>query len=163
RGCAVGRDYKRYYYLLGSVGSKAPALAGALLRLLTKRLPGDGPGTPLVFAIDDSPTKRYGPHVEGAGKHHNPTPGPAGSKFLSVPGRGGVRLPGRPRPPRGGGLGLPILPHLYIGAKDVGWMAASYGGQFRTKLGRPAAQIEGLVQRWGPDPPPIWVVTDGAY
>ena len=76
RGC----DYKRYYYLLGSVGRKALAIAGVLLRILLKRLPGDGPGTPLVFAIDDSPTKRYGPHVEGAGKHHNPTPGPAGSR-----------------------------------------------------------------------------------
>ena len=54
-----GRDYKRYYYLLGSVGRKALAIAGVLLRILLKRLPGDGPGTPLVFAIDDSPTKRY--------------------------------------------------------------------------------------------------------
>ena len=52
------------YYLLGSVGRKALAIAGVLLRILLKRLPGDGPGTPLVFAIDDSPTKRYGPHVE---------------------------------------------------------------------------------------------------
>ena len=75
----VRLDYKRDYYLLGSVGRKALAIAGVLLRILLKRLPGDGPGTPLVFAIDDSPTKRYGPHVEGAGKHHNPTPGPAGS------------------------------------------------------------------------------------
>ncbi|MGO8898521.1 MAG: hypothetical protein ACLQU5_09245, partial [Isosphaeraceae bacterium] len=82
RGCAAGRDYKRYYYQLGSVGRKTSAIAGALLRILLHRLPGDGPGTPLVFAIDDSPTKRYGPHVEGAGKHHNPTPGPAGSPFL---------------------------------------------------------------------------------
>ena len=46
RGCAVGRDFKRYYYLLGSVGRKAPALAAALLRILTKRLPGAGPGAP---------------------------------------------------------------------------------------------------------------------
>src|SRR5512135_2461807 len=63
RACGAGRDYKRYYYLLGSVGRKALAIAGALLRIL--------------LSIDDSPTKRYGPHVEGAGKHHNPTPGPA--------------------------------------------------------------------------------------
>src|SRR5262249_49476391 len=71
RACAAGRDYKRYYSLLGSVGRKAPAIAGALLRILTHRLPSDGPGAPLIFAIDDSPTKRYGPHVEGAGTHHN--------------------------------------------------------------------------------------------
>jgi hypothetical protein len=36
----------------------------------------------LVFGIDDTPTKRYGPKVEGAGLHHNPTPGPAGAKLL---------------------------------------------------------------------------------
>jgi len=76
RGCAVGRDYKRYYYLLGSVGRKTLPIAAALLRILLRKIPGDAPGAPLVFAIDDSPTKRYGPHVEGAGKHHNPTPGP---------------------------------------------------------------------------------------
>src|SRR5271169_6972347 len=53
RGCAAGRDYKRYYYLLGSVGRKALAIAAALLRILLRKIPGDAPGAPLVFAIDD--------------------------------------------------------------------------------------------------------------
>ena len=156
-----GRDYKRDYYLLGSVGRKALAIAGVLLRILLKRLPGDGPGTPLVFAIDDSPTKRYGPHVEGAGKHHNPTPGPAGSPFLY--GHVWVCLARLVRHSLWGAIALPILSHLYIRAKDVGWMAAYYGWQFHTKLELAAAQIEWLVQQLGPDHPPIWVVTDGAY
>ena len=81
RGCGVGRDFKRYYYLLGSVGRKTLPIAAALLRIVLRKVPGDAPGAPLVFAIDDSPTKRYGPQVEGAGKHHNPTPGPAGAPF----------------------------------------------------------------------------------
>ena len=133
RGCAAGGDYKRYYYLLGSVGRKTPAIAAALLRILQKRLPGDGPGTPLVFAIDDSPTKRYGPHIEGAGKHHNPTPGPAGSKFLY--GHVWVCLARLVRHPSWGTIALPILSHLYIRAKDVGWMAAYYGWQFQHQAG----------------------------
>ena len=29
------------------------------------------------LVLDDSPTKRYSRKVEGAGYHHNPTPGPA--------------------------------------------------------------------------------------
>ena len=156
-----GRDYKRYYYLLGSVGRKALAIAGALLRILLKRLAGDGPGTPLVFGIDDSPTKRYGPHVEGAGKHHNPTPGPAGSPFLY--GHVWVCLARLVRHPLWGAIALPILSHLYIRAKDIGWMAAYYGWEFHTKLELAAAQIEWLVQQLGKDHPPIWVVTDGAY
>jgi hypothetical protein len=59
RGCGVGRDYKRYCSLLGSAGRKATAIAGALLRILLERLPGEGPTTPLVFALDDSPTERF--------------------------------------------------------------------------------------------------------
>ena len=134
---------------------------GSYTVTVPKRLPGDGPGTPLVFAIDDSPTKRYGPHVEGAGKHHNPTPGPAGSPFLY--GHVWVCLARLVRHSLWGAIALPILSHLYIRAKDVGWMAAYYGWQFHTKLELAAAQIEWLVQQLGPDHPPIWVVTDGAY
>ena len=161
RACGVGRDYKRYYYLLGSVGRKTTAIAGVLLRILLKRLPGDGPTTPLVFAIDDSPTKRFGTHVEGAGKHHNPTPGPAGSKSLY--GHVWVCLARLVRHPLWGTIALPILSQLYIRAKDIGWMAAYYGWKFHTKLELAAAQIEWLVQQLGKDHPPIWVVTDGAY
>src|SRR5271157_3041581 len=86
RGCAAGRDYKRYYYLLGSIGRKTPAIAGALLRILRKRLPGDGPGTPLVFAIDDSPTKRYGPTSRALASITTPLrdrPGPSSSTATS--------------------------------------------------------------------------------
>lgn len=36
----------------------------------------------LLLVIDDSPTKRYGPKVEGAEVHHNPTPGPADQPYL---------------------------------------------------------------------------------
>jgi hypothetical protein len=161
RGCGVGRDYQRYYYLLGSVGRKTPDIARALFRILMKRLPAEGPDTPLVFAMDDSPTKRYGPKVEGAGKHHNPTPGPAGSKFLY--GHVWVCLARLVRHRLWGTIALPILSHLYIRAKDVGWMAAYYGWQFQTKLELAATQVEWLVQQLGPDHPPIWIVTDGAY
>jgi DDE superfamily endonuclease len=161
RGCGVGRDYRRYYYLLGSVGRKTPVIARALFGIAMKRLPAQGQDTPLVFAIDDSPTKRYGPQIEGAGKHHNPTPGPAGSKFLY--GHVWVCLARLVRHPLWGTIALPIVSHLYIRAKDVGWMAAYYGWQFQTKLELAAAQVEWLVQQLGPDHPPIWVVTDGAY
>jgi DDE superfamily endonuclease len=161
RGCGAGRDYQRSYYLLGSVGRKAPAIAGALLRILLHRLPPDPKGTPLVFAIDDSPTQRYGPHVEGAGTHHNPTPGPAGSQFLY--GHVWVTLARLVRHPRWETIALPILSHWSIRAKDIGGMAAYYGWEFRTKLERAAASIEWLVQQLGTNHPPIWVVTDGAY
>jgi len=36
----------------------------------------------LLAVIDDTPTKRYGPKVEGADIHRNPSPGPADQKYL---------------------------------------------------------------------------------
>jgi hypothetical protein len=35
----------------------------------------------LTVAIDDTPTLRYGPKVEGCGLHHNPSRGSAGEKL----------------------------------------------------------------------------------
>src|SRR5437867_11646702 len=79
RAGELGDDYRRYYYFLGSLGRKVGFLAGPLLRRVVSVIE---PGDRLLFGLDDTPTKRYGPHVEGAGVHHNPTPGPADQKFL---------------------------------------------------------------------------------
>ncbi|TVQ02004.1 MAG: hypothetical protein EA381_04095 [Planctomycetaceae bacterium] len=51
-----------------------------LLFILKKFDPGEGGYWKI--AIDDSPTKRYGPHVEAANIHHNPTPGPGDGDWL---------------------------------------------------------------------------------
>ena len=107
------------------------------------------------------PPSGTGPTSRAAGKHHNPTPGPAGSPFLY--GHVWVCLARLVRHPLWRAIALPILSHLYIRAKDIGWMAAYYGWEFHTKLELAAAQIEWLVQQLGKDHPPIWVVTDGAY
>ena len=61
----------------------------------------------LLLAIDDTPTKRYGPKVQGAGIHHNPTPGPADAKFLY--GHIWVTLAWVVRHPLWGTIGLPLL------------------------------------------------------
>src|SRR5437879_4982815 len=51
------------------------------------------------------PTARYGPRVQGAGIHHNPSPGPAGERF--VYGHAWVTL------------SLPLRALLYVCRKDV--------------------------------------------
>src|SRR5262249_16609569 len=66
----------------------------------------------LLLAIDDTPTPRYGPCVEGAGVHHNPTPGPAGEKF--VYGHLWVLLAGLAKHPAWGTLALPLHASLYV-------------------------------------------------
>src|SRR4051794_28353376 len=79
RAAGLGQDYKRSYYFLAAVGRQSRRVASLLLRLAADIV---APGGRILLGLDDTPTKRYGPKVEGAGTHHNPTPGPAGQKFL---------------------------------------------------------------------------------
>src|SRR5437870_13860999 len=78
RAGGLSKEYQDYYYILGSLGHKVKALAAVVLRLAVDVIALSGR---LLLAIDDTPSKRYGPKVEGAGVHHNPTPGPAGAKL----------------------------------------------------------------------------------
>ena len=81
--------------------------ADILLNLLLNRLAA---GDRVLFALDDTPTKRYGPKVEGAGIHHNPTPGPADADFLY--GHIWVTLALIAHHPLWGTIGLPVLGRL---------------------------------------------------
>ena len=76
----VHDDWDRFYDVLSSVGRQSREISEVVLRLVVAKL-DPGPGGRITLAIDDTPEKRYGRHVEGAGVHHNPTPGPAGGEF----------------------------------------------------------------------------------
>ncbi len=79
RAAGVSDDYQDYYYFLTSVGCNSKKIASQLVTLVLRTLPLP---ERVLLVIDDSPTKRYGPKVEGADVHHNPTPGPADQPFL---------------------------------------------------------------------------------
>lgn len=96
-------DYRAYYYFLGSLGRKVQYVSSRLLRLVVDVV---APADRWLFALDDTPTKRYGPHIEGAGIHHNPTPGPADQTFLY--GHVWVTVAWVIRHPSWGVLGLPL-------------------------------------------------------
>lgn len=158
RAIGVRRQYEDYYYFLGSLGRKCDSVAAALWRLLAQQLPL---GERVLFALDDSPTKRYGPKIEGAGIHHNPTPGPADQKFLY--GHVWVTLAVLVRHPRWGTIALPLLARLYVRAKDVWLLQALYRWQFRTKLELAAAMVEWLAKWLKYAGKSLWIVADGAY
>lgn len=62
--------------------------------------------------MDDSPTARYGRHVEGAGVHHNPTPGPADGEWLY--GHNWVALAWLATHPLWGVIAMPLRSMLYV-------------------------------------------------
>jgi len=82
---------------------------------------------PVCFkrAIDDGPTKRYGPKVQGAGIHRNPTTTPDGAKFIY--GHLWVTISAVVRHKLWATVGLPFLAKMYIRVKDI---AKIYVGNF---------------------------------
>jgi hypothetical protein len=158
RAAGLGQDYKRYYYFLGALGRKTCFVASLLLRRVADVV---APGQRILLGLDDTPTQRYGPHVEGAGIHHNPSPGPAGQKFLY--GHIWVTIAWLACHPRRGAIGLPLRALLYVRARDISRLTTLYGVSFRTKL-----EMAAELVTWAADwlrylGKVLWVVADGAY
>lgn len=158
RGGGLGRDYKAYYYFLGSLGRKVKSVAMVLLYEAIRVIE---PGDRLLFALDDTPTKRAGPLVEGAGIHHNPTPGPSGQKFLY--GHVWVTLSWVVRHTLWGTIGLPLLAFLYVRQENLRSIAPWYQVKFQTKLEQAAALVAWAAQALNYLGKTLWVVADGAY
>src|SRR5438552_5121690 len=156
RAGGLSDDYEDFYYFLSSLGRRVQTGAGSRLNLVRKQV---APHGRIRLALDDTVTKRYGPHVEGAGIHHNPTPGPADQTF--VYGHVWVTLSWIVRHPLWGTIGLPLLAKLYVRAKDVWLLSALYGWKFQTKLELAAELVEWAVRRLGWLKLPTWVVVDG--
>jgi hypothetical protein len=158
RAAGLGKDFRQYYYFLGSLGPRAGWVAAVLLRCAVRVLL---PGERLLFGLDDTPTPRYGPKVQGAGLHHNPTPGPADQKFLY--GHVWVTLAWLVRHPLWGAIGLPLRAWLYVRQQDVSKLPVSYRVVFRTKLEMAAEAVAWLADWLHYLNKTLWVVADGAY
>jgi hypothetical protein len=158
RAAGVSDDYQDYYYFLAALGRKTKSVATQLLFLVLRTLPLPDR---LLAVIDDTPTKRYGPKVEGADIHHNPTPGPADQKYLY--GHIWVTLSLALRHPRFGPLALPLLAMLYVRRKTIAKIPKWRGWTFATKLVLAARLVEWIAQRVKQAGKTLWVVVDGGY
>jgi hypothetical protein len=159
RSAKLGDQFQSCYIAVASAGKRTDIIARRLLlEVIRPLLKG---ATRLTLALDDTPTKRYGPHVQGAGMHHNPTPGPAGSPY--VYGHVFVVLALLVAHPPWGVVALPLLARLYVRKKNLPGIDPKHRPPFRTKLelavellrwAKPWLDLLGL---------PIGVVADGAY
>jgi len=123
RCAGVKGDWDRFYDLLASIGRDATSVMLPMLRfILAKFDPGEGGYWTL--AVDDSPTKRFGPNVQAANIHHNPTPGPAGGEWLY--GHNWVCLAMLLSHPLFGVMALPLLSRLYVRQVDIASLKERY-------------------------------------
>jgi hypothetical protein len=151
-------DFDDYYYFLASLGCKIEPLATELFRLLLKHLPI---GDRVLLALDDTPTPRYGPKVEGAGLHHNPTWGPDDHRFIY--GHIWVTLALVVRHPLWHTIGLPLRGLLYVKAKDISKLQKRCRWTFQTKLQLGVKLIKWAAEKAHSLGIRVWVVADGAY
>jgi len=159
RAAGLAHQFRRCYTTVAAAGRRTELVATNLLREVLKPLLADAPR--VVLAIDDTPTPRYGPHVQGAGVHHNPTPGPAGSPF--VYGHVWVVLGVLAAHPLWGTIALPLLARLYVRRTDLDAIDTAHRPAFATKLELAVALMRWArlwLGFWGK---PLWVVADGAY
>lgn len=158
RAAGVSADYQDYYYFLAALGRKTRAVATQLVLLVLRTVPLPDR---LLAALDDTPTKRYGPKVEGAGIHHNPTPGPAEQKYLY--GHIWVTLSLAVRHPRFGPLGLPLRAMLYVRRRTIAKIPKWRDWTFATKLVLAARLVEWLAPLVKQAGKTLWIVVDGGY
>jgi len=158
----VQDDWDRFYDCLNSVGRTSAKLATAVLGLVVRKF-APGFGDRILLAMDDSPTSRYGKHVEGAGVHHNPTPGPADGEWLY--GHNWVALGWLATHPLWGVIALPLRSMLYVRKVDVPKLAEKYDWKFRTKHQLGVELLAWFMQsiRALGIQSKVWLVTDGAY
>jgi len=158
RAAGVSDDFQCYYYFLGPLGRKAKSVATQLLALVLRELPLPDR---LLAVIDDSPTKRYGPEVEGADIHRNPTPGPADQKYLY--GHIWVTISLALRHPVFGALALPLRAMLYVRQKTIPTIPKWRRWTFRTKLVLAAKLVDWIAPILQQAGKTLWVVVDGGY
>jgi hypothetical protein len=159
RAAGVADDFQSFYYFLSAVGRNTNLVATRLLTLIVRLLPLDDR---VLLVIDDSPTKRYGPKVEGADVHHNPTPGPADQPFLY--GHVWVTISLAVRHPNWGAIGLPLQAMLYVRKKTMTAIPKErHWRRFATKLQLAARLVEWAAPILKNAGKTVWVVIDGGY
>jgi hypothetical protein len=159
RAAGLSDDYRPCYTTVAAAGKKSDLIAAHLAHGVVKPLVAGADR--LTFALDDTQTERSGRHVQGAGVHHNPTPGPAGGPF--VYGHVWVVLGLLATHPTWGVVALPLLARLYIREKTLAAMAPTDRPAFRTKL-ELGVDLMGWAVSWLKHlGKAVWVVTDGAY
>jgi hypothetical protein len=113
------------------------------------------------MVLDDLPTKRYGRKIEGAGYHHNPTPGRTNAKICF--GHSWVVAVLVVTHPAFGEISLPIAAELYLRKKEIDKLQAKYKRTFQTKTAMAVAIVERLVPKFTGFGKPIEVIVDGGY
>jgi hypothetical protein len=159
RAAGISQRYKAFYYFIGSVGRKTEIIATVLFEIMLSLIYKKQQR--ILMAIDDGPTKRYGPKVQGAGIHRNPTTTPDGAKFIY--GHLWVTICAVVRHKLWATEGLPLLAKMYVRAKDIAKLPTENLIGFQTKLQQATELVKWACQCCNRLGKQLWIVTDGGF
>jgi hypothetical protein len=158
RAAGISADFRQSYVAVCAVGRESDAMAISVVTDVVRPLLK---AKRLMVGIDDTPTQRYGPEVEGAGIHHHPSPGPVGEKHLY--GHIWVVLAALTKHDDWGALALPLQAQLYIRAISIEELPPERARPFQTKLELAAEQLAWLKPWVKHHFEELWVAADGGY
>jgi hypothetical protein len=160
RAGGIDREFRRAYRAIGATGRNSAAMGMSILYDIANS-PAAAKQERIKLTLDDTPSQRYGPYVEGAGLHHNPTPGPSNQPFLY--GHVFVTLAWAVEHPDWGTISLPVRSELYVRQKDMPKIPPERKWEFRTKIEQAVELIEWAAKRLSHKGKSIWLAVDGGY
>jgi hypothetical protein len=160
RAGGIDREFRSGYRAIGATGRNAATMGMSILYDIANS-PAAAKQERIKLTLDDTPSQRYGPMVEGAGLHHNPTPGPANQPFLY--GHVFVTLAWAVEHPDWGTISLPVRSELYVRQKDMPKLPPERKWEFRTKVEQAVGLIDWAAKMLIHKGKSIWLAVDGGY
>jgi hypothetical protein len=155
-------EFRQAFYHMPNIGRKSQKLFNAMLDEILKKLgPVIETAMFIRLVLDDSPTKRYGRKIEGAGYHHNPTPGRTNAKTCF--GHSWVVAVLVVTHPAFGEISFPIAAELYLRQKEIDKLQTKYKRTFQTKTTMAVDIVKRLVPHFTAFDKTIEVIVDGGY
>jgi hypothetical protein len=162
RAAQLSDDFRQAFYHIPNIGCKGVEIFDTMHDIIIEQLrPVIATAATIRIVLDDSPTKRYGRKIEGAGYHHNPTPGRTNAKICF--GHSWVVAVLVVTHPAFGEISLPIAAELYLRKKEIDKLQAKYKRTFQTKTAMAVKIVERLVPKFKGFGKPIEVIVDGGY
>jgi len=162
KAAQISDDFRQAFYHIPHIGRKGPEIFDKILELLLKQLrPVLMASSKIRLVLDDSPTKRYGKKIEGAGYHHNPTPGRTNAKTCF--GHSWVVAVLVVSHPLFGEISFPIDAELYLRQKEIDKLQEKYDRIFKTKTTIAVEMVKRLVLKFKAFEKTIEIIVDGGY
>ncbi len=140
------KNFRQHYYQIARYGEQSQEINDRLAKMTLEQLEGVlRSGDKITVVIDDTPEKRYGKKIEGAGWHHNPTPNRTDAKMCF--GHSWVVMSLLVEHPVWGTMSLPLNAFLYVRQKEIRKLQKKYKSNSRQRRNSRSISSSGFCRK----------------